>query len=86
MEPPYNFKEHYPLLKRKTFLVKTVGVHPDFRQRKLSQYLAAYGMMRLSKLYEDAIFCLMRSDNTSNYFTARYEKEVAHYALFGKEL
>ncbi|HCS21309.1 MAG TPA: hypothetical protein DIW47_12240 [Bacteroidetes bacterium] len=86
VQGPYSFEEHYPLLTRKTFLAKTVGVHPKFRNRHLMRYLAAYGMLRFPQFYEDAIFCLMRDDNISNSFTARHQKEIVNYALFRRSL
>ncbi|MBI1223506.1 MAG: hypothetical protein GC180_12965 [Bacteroidetes bacterium] len=82
----FQFERDYPHLKRKTFLAKTVGVHPDYRNRRLMHYLAAYGMLKFPAYYEDAIFCLMREGNISNSFTARIKKEEVFYGLFEKEI
>jgi hypothetical protein len=76
------FGRDYPRLLRKTLLVKTVGVHPDFRQRGLQDLLAAYAMRSFQQYYEEAIFCLMRADNYSLRFTKDLPVETAHYALF----
>lgn len=79
--PPV-FERDYPCLPRKTLLVKTVGVHPDFRQRGLQDLLAAYAMRSFQQYYEEAIFCLMRADNYSLRFTKDLPVETAYYALF----
>ena len=83
--PPV-FERDYPRLTRKTLLAKTVGVHPDFRNQQLMSYLGAYGMLSFRELYEQVIFCLMRSDNFSLHFTDGLPAEVARYALFGLAL
>jgi hypothetical protein len=80
------FTRDYPLLPEKTLLAKTVGVHPDFRNQQLMNYMGAYGMMNFRELYDQVIFCLMRSDNFSRHFTDGLPAEVAQYALFGKNL
>jgi hypothetical protein len=49
-------------------------------------YMGAYGMMSFRELYDQVIFCLMRSDNFSRHFTDGLPAEVAQYALFGKHL
>jgi hypothetical protein len=81
-----NFARDYPRLQDRTLLAKTVGVHPDFRNQQLMNYLGAYGMMNFREFYDQIIFCLMRSDNFSRHFTDDLPAEVAHYALFGKGL
>lgn len=80
-EPP-NFQRDYPRLPRRTMLAKTIGVHPDFRNQQLMSYLGAYGMLTFRDLYDEAIFCLMRSDNFSLHFTDGLPAETAHYALY----
>ncbi len=80
------FARDYPRLPRKTLLAKTVGVHPDFRQRGLMSLLAAYAMQGFRDWYEEVLFCLMRADNFSLQFTAGMPVEQAHYALFQKAL
>jgi hypothetical protein len=82
LNTPPIFERDYPRLSRKTLLVKTVGVHPDFRQRGLQDLLAAYAMRSFQRYYEEAIFCLMRSDNLSLRFTKDLPVETAQYALF----
>ena len=83
---PPNFARDYPRLTERTLLAKTVGVHPDFRNQQLMNYLGAYGMMSFRELYDQIIFCLMRSDNFSRHFTDDLPFEVAHYALFSQDL
>jgi hypothetical protein len=83
---PANFARDYPRLTERTLLAKTVGVHPDFRNQQLMNYLGAYGMMSFRELYDQIIFCLMRSDNFSRHFTDDLPFEVAQYALFGQDL
>lgn len=79
-----DFNIHYPMLKKKTLLAKTVGVHPDFRQQGLMSFLAAHGMLYFNDYYEEVIFCLMREDNFSRQFTKYLPFESCHYALFKK--
>ena len=81
-----NFVRDYPRLEKKVLLVKTVGVHPAFRQQGLMSYLGAYGMLRFRELYDDVIFCLMRADNFSLHFSDNLPHETAHYALFEKDI
>ena len=71
LQSPPVFAEHYPLLEHRTMLAKTQGVHPDYRQRGLMNYLGAYGMMQFRDYYDDTIFCLMREGNPSLRFTER---------------
>ncbi|WP_207429710.1 hypothetical protein [Pedobacter sp. SYSU D00535] len=86
---PYSqldFRLHFELLKQKTLLIKTVGVHPEYRNRNLMSYLGAYAMLSFREHYEDAIFCLMRSDNVSRNFSRGLQYESTQYALFQKRL
>ncbi|GAB2967559.1 hypothetical protein GCM10027048_42870 [Hymenobacter coalescens] len=80
------FERDFPRLTRRQLLAKTVGVHPDYRQRGLMSYMGAYGMVHFRERYEDVIFCLMRTGNFSLHFTDGLPAETAHYALFGQEL
>ncbi|UYZ59484.1 hypothetical protein [Hymenobacter latericus] len=80
------FERDFAKLPRKVLLAKTVGVHPDYRQRGLMSYMGAYGMVHFRERYEEVIFCLMRTGNYSLHFTDGLDYEVAQYALFGKEL
>jgi len=83
---PPNFARDYPRLTERTLLAKTVGVHPDFRNQQMMNYLGAYGMMSFRDLYDQVIFCLMRSDNFSLHFTDALPFERTQYALFGQDL
>lgn len=76
------FARDFPKLPVRTLLAKTVGVHPDFRQRGLMNALGAYGMVHFRERYEQVIFCLMRADNPSLRFTDGLPAEVVQYALF----
>ncbi len=78
------FETHYPLLKHRTLLVKTNGVHPDFRKQGLMNSLGAYAMLSFRKYYDDVIYCLMRSDNPSLRFSDSFEFEKAGYASYAK--
>ena len=76
----------FPQLPKKTLLAKTVGVHPDFRRQGLMSYLAAYAMFSFRDLYEEVLFCLMRSNNFSTHFTNGLPYEAVQYALYQKLL
>jgi hypothetical protein len=80
------FAQDFPKLSRKTLLAKSVGVHPDFRQQQLMSYLAAYAMLSFQELYDEVLFCLMRSDNYSLQFTRELPYERVGYALYQKAL
>lgn len=81
-----NFVRDFPRLDRKILLVKSVGVHPAFRQRGLMSYVGAYGMLKFQALYDEVIFCLMRTDNFSLHFSDGFPFERARYALFEKQI
>ncbi len=81
-----DFKRDFKHLNKKVLLVKTVGVHPDFRKQGLMNYLGAYAMWSFKDWYEEVIFCLMRSDNYSLHFTDRIKYEMATYILYEKRL
>jgi hypothetical protein len=83
---PPNFEVHYPLLQHRTLLAKTQGVHPDYRQKGLMNYLGAYGMLSFRAYYDDIIFCLMREDNPSLRFTDGFAHEKCQYASYHKRL
>ena len=78
------FVQDFNRLSKKILLAKSVGVHPDYRQQGLMSYLAAYAMLSFQELYEEVLFCLMRSDNFSLHFTNDLPYEQVHYALYQK--
>lgn len=80
------FKEHYPLLKKKTLLAKSVGVHPHFRKNGLMNFLGAYGMISFQEYYEEVLFCLMREGNVSLRFSDYFPHDKSMYALFSYDL
>lgn len=82
----YQFEKDFPRLKDPCLLIKSIGVHPDHRQKGLMNYLAAHGMRHFLEHYRTAMFCLMRSDNVSLRFTNPLPYEKAGYALFAKTL
>ena len=81
-----NYKRDFNLLQKKVFLAKSVGVHPDYRNKGLMNYLGAYGMLSFLQHYDEVIFCTMRSDNFSLHFTNSVQYEKAEYALYQKQL
>jgi GNAT superfamily N-acetyltransferase len=81
-----DFARDFPALPRKVLLAKSVGVHPRFRRQGLMAYLGAYAMLSFRELYDEVIFCLMRSDNFSLHFTNDYPYEAVQYALYHKVL
>lgn len=81
-----NFVRDFPRLDKKVLLVKSVGVHPAFRQRGLMSYIGAYGMLGFREWYDEVIFCLMRSDNFSTHFSIGFPYECAQYALFDRQV
>lgn len=82
----YSYENDFHKLNHKTLLVKTVGVHPDFRKLGLMNFMAAHAMLTFQELYDDVIFCMTRTDNISNNFTRHLPYEKADYALFTKIL
>lgn len=82
----YNFNTDYPKLHKPTLLAKSAGVHPDYRNNNLMNFSGAYTMLSFRELYEDVIFCTMKSDNYSIHFTDGIDCEKAHYALYEKQL
>ncbi|MDT0684886.1 hypothetical protein [Autumnicola psychrophila] len=81
-----SFKRDFPKLKNPTMLAKSSGVHPDYRKMNLMNYSGAYVMLSFRELYEDTIFCLMKTDNYSRHFTDGIACEKAFYGLFEKHL
>ncbi|HEX8531912.1 MAG TPA: hypothetical protein VF646_17885 [Cytophagales bacterium] len=81
-----DFARDFPALPRKVLLAKSVGVHPGFRRQGLMACLGAYAMLSFRALYDEVIFCLMRSDNFSLHFSNDYPHEAVQYALYHKSL
>jgi hypothetical protein len=82
----YLYERDFAGLKEKTLLVKSIGVHPEFRQLGLMNALGAYAMLSFRDLYKHVIFCLTRSDNVSNNFTNNLPFEKVDYALFSRRV
>jgi hypothetical protein len=80
------FEPDFFKLKNPTLLAKTLGVHPRYRNMNLMNYSGAYGMLSFREVYEDIIFCLMKTDNHSLHFTEGIPCEKAFYALYEKQL
>jgi hypothetical protein len=82
----YSYERDFATLKEKTLLVKSIGVHPQFRELGLMNALGAYAMLSFRDLYKHVIFCLTRSDNVSNNFTNNLPFEKVAYALFSRKV
>jgi hypothetical protein len=82
----YSYENDFKKLNHKTLLVKSVGVHPDFRKQGLMNFMAAHAMLSFQELYDDVIFCMTRADNISNNFTRHLPYEKVAYTLFTKFL
>lgn len=80
------FEPDFYKLKNRTLLAKTLGVHPRYRNMNLMNYSGAYGMLSFREVYEDIIFCLMKTDNHSLHFTEGIPCEKAFYALYEKNI
>jgi hypothetical protein len=80
------FERDFEKLPHKILLAKTVGVHPQFRQQGLMNYMGAYGMLSFREYYDEVLFCLMRSDNFSLHFTDSLTYESAKYVLYEKDI
>jgi hypothetical protein len=80
------FERDFQKLSHKILLAKTVGVHPQYRQQGLMNYMGAYGMLSFREYYDEVLFCLMRSDNFSLHFTDNLTYEAAKYVLFEKSI
>jgi GNAT superfamily N-acetyltransferase len=80
------YARDYPRLTTRTLLVRNVGVHPDFRGQGLQALLGAYIMQEFREHYDDVLFCLMHTGNLALRFTEGLPTEVAHYALFEREV
>lgn len=82
----HNYSTDYLKLHKPTLLAKSSGVHPDYRNNNLMNFSGAYTMLSFRELYEDVIFCTMKSDNYSIHFTNGIDCEKAHYGLYEKQL
>jgi hypothetical protein len=78
------YERDFHRLHKKVLLVKTVGVHPNYRKKGLMGFLGAYSMISFSSLYDEVIFCLMRSGNFSLHFSDGLPYQSTQYALFEK--
>jgi hypothetical protein len=81
-----NYEQHFPLLTSPTLLIKTLGVHPAYRNTGLMNAMGFYLMTHFKKHYHRAMACLMKSDNYSTYFFKDMGVEVREYGLYGKRL
>jgi hypothetical protein len=82
----YIYERDFAGLKEKTLLVKSIGVHPEFRELGLMNALGIYAMLSFRDLYKHVIFCLTRNDNVSNNFTNNLPYEKVAYALFSRKI
>lgn len=70
----------------RTMLLKTVGVHPDYRRHGLSIYLGLEGSLRARERYGQVIATLIRDGNHSSNFPKRHTGSPRRYALYSKAL
>ena len=78
------YELHYPLLQQpRIALAKTVGVAKPYRAFNLFTSMSCELTMRCKGLYDTMCAPLMRSDNPSVSFAAKYGKSrLHHYALY----
>lgn len=82
-----NFAEHFSLLtKPRMALAKTGGVHPDYREAGLFNALSCELSLRLLPHYEEAAGAMVREDNPSLRFAARFGPQGRHYGLYWQAL
>lgn len=86
-ESELNFAEHFPLLPApRLALAKTGGVYPDYREGGLFSALSCELTARLLPHYQHVAGAMVREDNRSLNFAARFGEEAHHYGLFSQTL
>ena len=82
-----HYAEHFDQLpESKLALAKTGGVHPDYRQGGLFNALSCELSLRLQPHYEQVAGAMVREDNPSYRFAARFGDQARHYGLYWKTL
>ncbi len=86
-ETALNFSEHFSQLPTpRLALAKTGGVHPDYREGGLFSALSCELTARLLPHYQHVAGAMVREDNRSLNFAARFGEEAHHYGLFSQTL
>jgi hypothetical protein len=67
-------------------LAKTGGVHPDYREAGLFNALSCELSLRLLPHYQQVAGAMVREDNPSYRFAARFGDQARHYGLYWKTL
>ncbi|MFN8847010.1 MAG: hypothetical protein ACK5V3_03260 [Bdellovibrionales bacterium] len=79
-----NFKDP---LNSKRLLIKTAGIHPEYRFMGLSFIgLTLFSIEKAKENYSELSICLMRSGNYPTLLTSKLTFDKQNYALFGKRL
>lgn len=82
--PDYNQKAHQK--KIDTVLLKTIGVLPQYRQKRLGGLMISLAKQNAIQLgFQNAIYALMYQDNASRKF-GQHVSPLRTYSLFYKEL
>lgn len=82
-----SFKEHFDQLKNKTLLIKSVGVHPKYRQLNIFGYLMQKVVEYTDKNYSSLMACNMQDGGVTEKYTSAFQSfGKTQYALFTKKL
>jgi hypothetical protein len=81
------YQDHFALLPRpRMALAKTGGIHPALRESGLFSALSCELTLRLRPHYQQVAAAMVREDNRSLNFAARFGEEPHHYGLFSAAL
>ena len=82
-----SFDSHFRLLPQpRLALAKTGGVHPDYREAGLFNALSCELSLRLIPHYQQVAGAMVREDNPSLRFAARFGPQQRHYGLYWQPL
>ena len=81
-----DYARDFPRLEAPRLLMKTVGVHPDYRGQQLMSLMIARGMLRFREHYARVMACLMRQDNPSLKAFGAFKVETRRYGLYSRAL
>lgn len=82
-----NFDQHFEQLPTpRLALAKTGGVHPDYREAGLFNALSCELSLRLLPHYQQTAGAMVREDNPSLRFAARFGPQARNYGLFKQVL
>ena len=81
------FDQHFEQFPRPRLgLAKTGGVHPDYREANLFNALSCELTLRLLPHYQQVAGAMVREDNPSLRFAARFGPQARHYGLYKQML